>query len=132
MRVIAGFMMLMPLLNPCLAQQKFAPREADYVAHNFHFKSGETLAELRLHYLTLGKPGARWRWQSHKCRVDPARDWRLGASVSVTAICRRALRPGPTAGCESLLHHSSRQYRARKIEQAERWHARALSTIRLR
>lgn len=56
MRVIAGFMMLMPLLNPCLAQQKFAPREADYVAHNFHFKSGETLAELRLHYLTLGKP----------------------------------------------------------------------------
>lgn len=56
MRVIAGFMMLMPLLNPCLAQQKFAPREADYVAHNFHFKSGETLAELGLHYLTLGKP----------------------------------------------------------------------------
>ena len=56
MRVIAGFMMLMPLLNPCLAQQKFAPTEADYVAHDFHFKSGETLAELRLHYLTLGKP----------------------------------------------------------------------------
>ena len=56
MRVIAGFMMLMPLLNPCLAQQKFAPTEADYVARDFHFKSGETLAELRLHYLTLGKP----------------------------------------------------------------------------
>ena len=56
MRVIAGFMMLMPLLNPCLAQQKFAPTEADYVAHDFPFKSGETLAELRLHYLTLGKP----------------------------------------------------------------------------
>lgn len=56
MRVIAGFMMLMPLLNPCLAQQKFAPTGADYVAHDFHFKSGETLAELRLHYLTLGKP----------------------------------------------------------------------------
>lgn len=30
--------------------------EADYVAHNFHFKSGETLPELRLHYTTLGKP----------------------------------------------------------------------------
>ena len=56
MRVIAGFMMLMPLLNPCLAQQKFAPTEADYVAHNFHFKSGEALPELRLHYTTLGKP----------------------------------------------------------------------------
>ncbi|MGA8673752.1 MAG: hypothetical protein WB621_01005 [Candidatus Acidiferrales bacterium] len=32
------------------------PQEGDYVAHDFHFKSGETLAELRLHYLTFGKP----------------------------------------------------------------------------
>jgi homoserine O-acetyltransferase len=33
-----------------------APAEGDYVAHNFHFKSGETLPELRLHYTTFGKP----------------------------------------------------------------------------
>jgi homoserine O-acetyltransferase len=32
------------------------PVEADYVARDFHFKSGETLPELRLHYLTFGKP----------------------------------------------------------------------------
>jgi homoserine O-acetyltransferase len=32
------------------------PNEGDYVAHNFHFRSGETLPELRLHYLTFGKP----------------------------------------------------------------------------
>lgn len=32
------------------------PQEGDYVAHDFHFKSRETLAELRLHYLTFGKP----------------------------------------------------------------------------
>jgi len=31
-------------------------QEADYVAHDFHFKSGETMAELRLHYRTLGAP----------------------------------------------------------------------------
>jgi homoserine O-acetyltransferase/O-succinyltransferase len=30
--------------------------EGDYVAHNFKFKSGEELPELRLHYRTLGKP----------------------------------------------------------------------------
>jgi homoserine O-acetyltransferase/O-succinyltransferase len=30
--------------------------EHDYIAHDFHFKSGETLPELRLHYRTLGKP----------------------------------------------------------------------------
>lgn len=35
---------------------KPTPSEADYVAHDFHFKSGETLRELRLHYTTLGKP----------------------------------------------------------------------------
>ncbi len=35
---------------------KPAPSEGDYVAHNFHFKSGETLPDLRLHYTTFGKP----------------------------------------------------------------------------
>jgi homoserine O-acetyltransferase len=46
----------------CLAQQsaptttKPTPTEGDYVAHDFHFKSGETLSELRLHYTTFGKP----------------------------------------------------------------------------
>jgi homoserine O-acetyltransferase len=33
-----------------------AVQEGDYVAHDFHFKSGETLPELRLHYRTLGAP----------------------------------------------------------------------------
>jgi len=31
-------------------------REGDYVIRNFHFRSGETLPELRMHYTTLGKP----------------------------------------------------------------------------
>jgi homoserine O-acetyltransferase/O-succinyltransferase len=31
-------------------------READYVIRNFRFGSGETLAELRIHYVTLGTP----------------------------------------------------------------------------
>ena len=30
------------------------PEEGDYIARNFRFRSGETLAELRLHYHTLG------------------------------------------------------------------------------
>jgi homoserine O-acetyltransferase len=30
--------------------------ESDFVVHNFAFKSGETLPELRLHYITIGKP----------------------------------------------------------------------------
>lgn len=35
---------------------KFTLTAGDYISHNFHFKSGETLAELRLHYMTIGKP----------------------------------------------------------------------------
>ena len=56
---------LLPLACVCvstmsLAQQppsgKPTPTEADYITHDFHFKSGETLPELRLHYMTFGKP----------------------------------------------------------------------------
>jgi homoserine O-acetyltransferase len=32
------------------------PAEGDYVLHDFHFASGETLPELRIHYTTFGKP----------------------------------------------------------------------------
>jgi len=35
---------------------KPTPTEGNYIAHNFHFQSGETLPELRLHYTTFGKP----------------------------------------------------------------------------
>jgi homoserine O-acetyltransferase len=33
-----------------------APVEADWIAHDFKFHTGETLPELRLHYTTVGKP----------------------------------------------------------------------------
>jgi homoserine O-acetyltransferase len=34
----------------------YKPLEGDFVVHDFHFKSGESLPELRLHYRTLGTP----------------------------------------------------------------------------
>ena len=33
-----------------------APTEADYIIRDFKFASGETLAELKIHYRTIGKP----------------------------------------------------------------------------
>ena len=33
-----------------------APHEGDYIVHDFHFLSGETMPEVRMHYTTLGKP----------------------------------------------------------------------------
>jgi homoserine O-acetyltransferase len=38
------------------AQDFPRPTEGDYVAHDFKFKSGESLPELKLHYATYGKP----------------------------------------------------------------------------
>lgn len=49
--------------EPSLGQQPSAqassypaPQENDFVIRAFHFKSGESLAELRMHYRTLGTP----------------------------------------------------------------------------
>jgi len=33
-----------------------APTEGDFLIHDFHFRSGESLPELRIHYRTFGKP----------------------------------------------------------------------------
>ena len=38
------------------APAPMAPREGDFVLKDFKFRSGETLPELKLHYLTLGRP----------------------------------------------------------------------------
>jgi homoserine O-acetyltransferase len=44
--------------QPSHAQATNVPsgNEANYVIHDFHFKSGESLPELRIHYVTFGKP----------------------------------------------------------------------------
>src|ERR1700757_2551631 len=54
--LVAAFPLLASL--PTVGQTGHWPAttEADFVAKNFKFRSGETLPELRLHYTTLGKP----------------------------------------------------------------------------
>ena len=42
--------------RPARAQGALEVKEGDYIAHDFHFRSGESLPELRLHYRTLGTP----------------------------------------------------------------------------
>src|SRR5258705_6090587 len=53
--LLAAFSSLAQTLTPP-PQNWPAPQEADFTVHDFHFQSGETLPELRLHYRTLGKP----------------------------------------------------------------------------
>jgi homoserine O-acetyltransferase/O-succinyltransferase len=52
MRTVLAFLVALTLVGPALAQ----PVEADYVARDFKFASGETLPALTLHYRTLGTP----------------------------------------------------------------------------
>jgi homoserine O-acetyltransferase len=42
----------------CRAANYPDPQEADFTIRDFHFHSGETIPELRLHYTTIGKPSS--------------------------------------------------------------------------
>ena len=61
-RLLLTAVLATTFLSPGLAQSstgtvsKLSTTQGDYIAHNFHFQSGEALPELRLHYTTLGKP----------------------------------------------------------------------------
>jgi homoserine O-acetyltransferase len=57
MRFIAAIAFAFAVVASASAQTvKLEPKEGDYIARNFKFRSGETLPELRLHYTTLGIP----------------------------------------------------------------------------
>jgi homoserine O-acetyltransferase len=58
MRFVAVLALITTSAVISIAQEKPLPpiQEGDYVAKDFKFRSGESLAELRLHYRTLGKP----------------------------------------------------------------------------
>ena len=69
---------------------KFPATEGDYIAHNFKFKSGEELPEMRLHYRTLGKPDRDAQGTRIAALVGSARLIPLGAGLSC-----RTNRSGP-------------------------------------
>ncbi|HEY1801009.1 MAG TPA: alpha/beta fold hydrolase [Terriglobales bacterium] len=61
LRVLVSAIFVLSFLSFAQGQQSEAvtwpaPYEGDYIIHDFHFQSGETLPELRIHYTTLGKP----------------------------------------------------------------------------
>jgi homoserine O-acetyltransferase/O-succinyltransferase len=56
--IIQIFVIAAPILAARMASAADypAPTEGDFTIHDFKFRSGETLPELRVHYRTLGKP----------------------------------------------------------------------------
>lgn len=53
---VTGVFLFSLLATPLLAADYPAPQPGDFVLRDFSFQSGETLAELRLHYRTIGAP----------------------------------------------------------------------------
>ena len=54
--LLARFLFLLAFGSALHAANYPSPTEGNFVARDFRFASGETLAELRVHYRTLGKP----------------------------------------------------------------------------
>ncbi|WP_341850503.1 hypothetical protein [Roseateles violae] len=55
-RLLGGLLLGLALLAPARAADELKVAEGDHIARSFRFDSGETLAELRLHYRTVGRP----------------------------------------------------------------------------
>jgi homoserine O-acetyltransferase len=56
---ITGIFVILATYTPAVKAQSLpipTAKEADFLTKDFHFKSGETLPELRIHYRTIGKP----------------------------------------------------------------------------
>ena len=54
--ILPSLLFLLLAARAAAATDYPAPVPGDYVIHDFHFRSGEALPELRVHYLTLGAP----------------------------------------------------------------------------
>jgi homoserine O-acetyltransferase len=55
-RTLLLIMMLTAATNPARAADYPPPIESDHILHDFHFRSGQTLPELRMHYRAFGAP----------------------------------------------------------------------------
>ena len=55
LRLLTGMALFLFAL-PAFAVDYPAPKEGEWIAHDFKFHTGETLAELKLHYTILGTP----------------------------------------------------------------------------
>jgi len=56
MRTLLSLCLLLSVCAVAQTSSDLQPKQGDFVIKDFHFRSGESLPELRLHYATLGTP----------------------------------------------------------------------------
>ena len=96
------------------------PTEGDFVIHDFHFASGETLPGLKIHYTTFGH-----RVRDAAGHVTNAVLVMHGTGGSGTSLIRPIFSgvlfsPGGLLDARPLLHHPSGRHRPRQVVQAQR------------
>jgi homoserine acetyltransferase len=100
------------LLGLCMfahSQELPQLKQGDYVVRDFHFRSGETIPELRLHYYSAGKPlqDAQGYVTNAVMIVHPT-TVEGGWYLRNKAFAGELFGPGSNAGCESILHNRTR------------------------
>jgi homoserine O-acetyltransferase len=55
-QLLLGGVLILAAVGPAPAAEYPAPTPGDYILRDFRFASGETLPEVRLHYVTVGQP----------------------------------------------------------------------------
>lgn len=109
----------------CNAAGYPAPQEADWIARNFCFNTGEVMSEVRLHYRTIGDPYGEPVLVLHGTTGT-------GASLLTPDFAGGVVRPRAAARCQHVFHHPSRRARSRWIVQAVRRTAHAIPGLQLR
>ena len=81
---------------PCAFAQTDWPnqREADFLMKDFRFGSGETLPELRMHYVTLGHAETQRGGRDRQWRPAAPRHERVEQRLAHAGARQRAVRQG--------------------------------------
>ena len=95
-------------------------RESDFVIKDFRFGSGETLPELRQHFITIGTPQRDAAGQVTNAvllihnTTGTAKTWLEPTLAGELSQCRRE-----AARCRAALRRDGGLHRLRPVEQAE-------------
>ena len=106
-------------------------RGDDFIIKDFRFKSGETIAELKQHYTTLGTPKRNAAGDITNAVILLHGTSSSGTAWLMPSLGRRAVRRRPAARRLAIFHHPARRHRPRRFEQAERRPARQVSPLSL-
>ena len=118
----------------CGAQQNATPAttEGDFVVHNFQFRSGESLPDVRLHYTTLGKPAKDAQGRTTNAVLILHGTGGSGHQFLAPYFAGELFGPGQLLDASRYFLILVGRRRAWEILEAERRAARAFPAIRLR